>query len=192
LKYLEDEHLMAPVTQLMEQSLTILDDSACINEAAKEMEAKGVSSVLVRDSKTGMVVGIVTERDIVYRAAAKSIGIFKVPIRKIMSTPLVTVGKQTTCIEAIRIMREKGLRRLPIVDQGNMIGIVTLISLVGNMPVRNIDLVELEMPQISESPMLSCPYCESKFTDKIELSKHIDRIHLGSGLLEGDLRKWKR
>jgi uncharacterized C2H2 Zn-finger protein len=36
----------------------------------------------------------------------------------------------------------------------------------------------------------SCPYCESEFESKEELSKHIDRIHHGSGLLEGDYRKF--
>ncbi|HEY6757547.1 MAG TPA: hypothetical protein VI037_09210 [Nitrososphaera sp.] len=36
----------------------------------------------------------------------------------------------------------------------------------------------------------SCPYCVSKFKDNEELSKHIDRIHHGSGLLEGDSRRW--
>ena len=36
----------------------------------------------------------------------------------------------------------------------------------------------------------SCPYCDSAFDDKDELSKHIDRIHHGSGLLEGDTRKF--
>ncbi len=37
---------------------------------------------------------------------------------------------------------------------------------------------------------VSCPYCDSTFGDKNELSKHIDRIHHGSGLLEGDSRKF--
>lgn len=40
------------------------------------------------------------------------------------------------------------------------------------------------------SPLVECPYCQSKFKDKADLSKHIDRIHTGSGLLEGDRRKW--
>ena len=40
----------------------------------------------------------------------------------------------------------------------------------------------------SQDP-ISCPYCESKFSDSKELSKHIDRIHTGSGLLEGDTRR---
>ena len=39
-------------------------------------------------------------------------------------------------------------------------------------------------------PLVECPYCQSKFKDKADLSKHIDRIHTGLGLLEGDRRKW--
>ena len=191
MKLSEDKYLNAPVTEMMEHNLVILEDSVSINEAARAMAENGVTSILVRDSENGTVTGIVTERDIIYRAVAKSLGMYKVKIKKIMSTPLITVDNHTPCIEAIKIMREKGLRRLPILDQGNIIGSITLMSLVGNVPESNIDLVELEKPQTSETPILTCPYCESKFSDKTELSKHIDRIHLGSGLLEGDLRKWK-
>ena len=191
MKLSEDKYLNAPVTEMMEHNLVILEDSVSINEAARAMEENGVTSILVRDSENGTVTGIVTERDIIYRAVAKSLGMYKVKIKKIMSTPLITVDNNTPCIEAIKIMREKGLRRLPILDQGNIIGSITLMSLVGNVPESNIDLVELEKPQTSKTPILTCPYCESKFSDKTELSKHIDRIHLGSGLLEGDLRKWK-
>ena len=191
MKLSEDTNLDVPVTEVMDHNVVILDDSASINEAARGMEENGVTSILVRDSESGTVTGIVTERDIIYRAVAKSFGMYKTNIKTITTTPLITVDKQTPCIEAIKIMREKGLRRLPVIEQGNIIGVVTLMSLVGNVPERNIVLAELEKPQTSETPILTCPYCESKFTDKSELSKHIDRIHLGSGLLEGDLRKWK-
>jgi uncharacterized CHY-type Zn-finger protein len=37
---------------------------------------------------------------------------------------------------------------------------------------------------------VSCPYCQSKFNDSTELSKHIDGVHTGLGLLEGDTRKY--
>jgi Zn-dependent M28 family amino/carboxypeptidase len=37
---------------------------------------------------------------------------------------------------------------------------------------------------------VSCPYCESKFNNTIELSKHIDGVHTGLGLLEGNTKKW--
>ena len=191
MKLSEDKSLNAAVTEVMDRNVVILDDSASINEAARGMEENGVTSILVRDSESGKVTGIVTERDIIYRAVAKSLGMYKANVKKIMTTPLITVDKQTPCIEAIKIMREKGLRRLPVLEQGNIIGVITLMELAGNVPERNIDLAELEKPLTSETPILTCPYCESKFTDKSDLSKHIDRIHLGSGLLEGDLRKWK-
>ena len=42
--------------------------------------------------------------------------------------------------------------------------------------------------KVNES--VSCPYCQSTFKDKAELSKHIDRIHTGLGLLEGNRRQW--
>ena len=41
-----------------------------------------------------------------------------------------------------------------------------------------------------EKEEFACPYCQSKFENKQDLSKHIDRIHTGSGLLEGNVGKW--
>jgi hypothetical protein len=77
-------------------------------------------------------------------------------------------------------------------NREKILGVATLMSIVGNIPTRNVELVELENPSASQSSDLGCPYCESKFDGKMELSKHIERIHLGSDLLEGDLRKWRR
>jgi CBS domain-containing protein len=191
MRLLPEEYLKVPVTEIMDKNVIILDESTSINEAAKIMEAKGTSSVLVKDSKTGSIKGIVTERDILYRAVAKNLGTFKVNIGTIMSSPLEKIDKKTPSIEAIKLMRTKGIRRLPVLDKGNVVGIVTLMSLIGNMPVNNVELAELAVPQHPAALFVSCPYCESKFNNKIELSRHIDRIHLGSGLLEGDLRKWE-
>jgi CBS-domain-containing membrane protein len=89
-------------------------------------------------------------------------------------------------------MRKKGMRRLPVIDDdGKTVGIVTLMSLVGNTPIRSIDLAELEVSTSHSRVIIKCPYCQSEFHDKTDLSSHIDRIHLGSGLLEGDLRNWE-
>jgi hypothetical protein len=62
------------------------------------------------------------------------------------------------------------------------------------MPEESLELAEVESPNLGGNTeqfvKIICPYCESKFDNKTDLSKHIDRIHLGSGLLEGDVRKW--
>ena len=185
------ENLELPVSEIMEKSVVILDESTSVNAAAEIMKTKGISSILVKDHHSDKIKGIVTERDILYRVVAEAKGTFKVSIGSIMSLPLVTIEKETQCIEAITLMRKKGLRRLPVVDKEKIVGIVTLMSIVGNMPIRNIDLAELEAPAPPLNVTVNCPYCQSKFNGKKDLSSHIDRIHLGSGLLEGDLRKWE-
>ena len=83
MKLSEDKNLDAPVTEVMDYNVVILDDSASINEAARGMEENGVTSILVRDSESGKVTGIVTERDIIYRAVAKSLGMYKAKIKKL-------------------------------------------------------------------------------------------------------------
>ena len=187
----DKENLELPVSETMEKSVVILDESTSVNAAAEIMKTKGISSILVKDHHSDKIKGIVTERDILYRVVAEAKETFKVSIGSIMSSPLVTIEKETQCVEAITIMRKKGLRRLPVVDKEKIVGIVTLMSLVGNMPFRNIDLAELEAPAPPSNATVNCPYCQSKFNGKKDLSSHIDRIHLGSGLLEGDLRKWE-
>ena len=123
------------------------------------MKTKGISSVLVKNSSSEKLRGIVTERDILYRVVAEAKGTFKVSIGSIMSSSLVTIEKETQCIEAITIMRKKGLRRLPVIDKEKIVGIVTLMSLVGNMPIRNIDLAELEAPARPSNITVNCPNC---------------------------------
>ncbi len=51
-------------------------------------------------------------------------------------------------------------------------------------------LIKVLVTKKNEVSSVLCPYCQSKFKDKLDLSKHIDRIHTGSGLLEGDKRQW--
>src|SRR6478672_2632759 len=154
----DKKNLELPVSEIMERSVVILDESTSVSAAAGIMKTKGISSALVKDHYSDKIKGIVTERDILYRVVAENKGTFKVSIGSIMSSPLVTVEKETQCLEAITIMRKKGLRRLPVVDNEKIVGIVTLMSLVGNMPIRNIELAELETPAPSSNVTVNCPY----------------------------------
>src|SRR5574342_674619 len=101
------ENLKRQVREIMDKDFVVLDQSTSIIEAAKTMKKKGVSSILVEDSNSD-IIGIVSERDILYRVVAEAKGIFKVSIGRIMSSPLITIGTDTTCIDAIVIMRKKG------------------------------------------------------------------------------------
>ena len=153
-----NENLQLQVSEIMDKDPAILDLSTSIIEAAKVMRNRGISSVLVSDPQSGIIKGIVTERDILYRVVAEAVGIFKVNIGKIMSSPLITVGKKTSCLDAILLMRKKGMRRLPVIDDdGKTVGIVTLMSLAGNTPIGSIDLAELEMSSSHSRGIIKCP-----------------------------------
>ena len=66
-----------------------------------------------------------------------------------------------------------------------------ILSCKVNALAKYLDGITLSMNVNNDNNQgVSCPYCASKFKDNEELSKHIDRIHHGSGLLEGDSRRW--
>jgi CBS-domain-containing membrane protein len=105
-----------------------------------------------------------------------------------MSSPLITIDESVSVKDAIVLMRKNGIRRMPVTKNGEIVGLLTLRSIIGNSREKNIELAEIEPPGAKNT--IACPYCQSKFENKEDLSKHMDRLHLGSGLLEGDLRQW--
>jgi CBS domain-containing protein len=180
------DYLDKNVAEAAEKAV-ILDESLTVAEAVKIMREKDVSSVFVSRKGESMPVGIMTERDVLYRVVAANIGPFKIKLGEVMSSPLVTVGEGVTVREAVTLMRNKRIRRLPVIRAGEMAGVITLKSVVGNIPSQSIELASIEALKTYGA---ACPYCGSKFENRDEMSRHIDRIHLGSGLLEGDMRQW--
>jgi signal-transduction protein with cAMP-binding, CBS, and nucleotidyltransferase domain len=173
---------------IAESDVLVMDESVCVADAAREMRKKGVSSVLVRRIADMQPVGIVTERDILYRVVAEHRGPFKTVLKDVMSSPLVTIDDSAPVKDAIVLMRKNGIRRMPVTKEGKIVGMLTLKSIIGDSHEKRIELIDVELPAAISK--VACPYCGSKFENKQDLSKHIDRLHLGSGLLEGDTRQW--
>ena len=192
-----NSHLSQRIESIAEKNYVTLSEDTLVGEAAKVMRGKDVLSILVTTSKnSNEPIGIVTERDILYRVVAENKDPFKVTLKNVMSSPLITIAEEESVRDAILLMRSKHIRRLVVKKPGgsnNITGIITLMSIVGNVPSDKVDLAEVELPTNiieREATKLICPYCQSQFKDKAEMSKHIDRIHIGSGLLEGDMRRW--
>jgi signal-transduction protein with cAMP-binding, CBS, and nucleotidyltransferase domain len=179
------DYLSKKAGDVAEKDITIIDEAKDVATAARMMRDERISSILV--SRNNIPVGIVTEKDILYRVVAENKGPFKTLLKEVMSTPLVTMDETTLVKDAIYAMRNKDIRRMPITRNGKIISILTLRSIVGNTSEGRIELADTELPVGNQ---VMCPYCQSKFESKQDLSKHIDRLHLGSGLLEGDLRQW--
>jgi signal-transduction protein with cAMP-binding, CBS, and nucleotidyltransferase domain len=200
------------IGDLVDKDIMTIDESALISDSVRIMKNKGISSIFVTRSgnknagSQNFPIGIVTERDILYRVITENKSPYKTMVREVMSSPVISIDEGATVRDTITLMREKNIRRLIVYRQiktddekgergdSSPIGIVTLMSIIGNVPAESLVLAEIESPSpgktVETIVNITCPYCESKFQDKTELSKHIDRIHVGSGLLEGDSRRW--
>ena len=111
------------ITKLMTQLPLTIDKKATVQEAADVMGQEHIGSLLV--TREGQTVGIVTERDVISKVVAKHDDLDAIRVKDIMSKPLITVDKDTTGEDAIRTMVENDVRRLPVTDEGEIVGIFT-------------------------------------------------------------------
>jgi CBS domain-containing protein len=89
------------------------------------MEWRHVRHVPVEDD-TGALVGLISHRDLVrLYAQGKAGGGQSIAVRDVMKTDLVTVEAETPTLDALELMREKGIGSLPVVSGGKLLGIVT-------------------------------------------------------------------
>jgi signal-transduction protein with cAMP-binding, CBS, and nucleotidyltransferase domain len=109
--------------------LTIDINSSAL-QAAQAMRDMKVGNILVlRDGKP---TGIVTERDILNRIAADDLLPSHIPVRKIMSSPMVTVTADTPLSEAVKLMAEKRIRTLFVTDDEKPLGLLNMRAIVGD------------------------------------------------------------
>ncbi len=106
-----------------------LDSDQSVWDAAKLMRENDTENVLV--TVNGEPVGMMTEKDIVYKVAAEDLPASKILLRKVMSSPLVLAPSDTPITEALKMMAERHIRRLIVTEGGRPIGIVSHRSIVG-------------------------------------------------------------
>jgi len=155
-----------------------------VAEAARAMQRAGATEAMVVSGSEPQ--GMVTERDILYKVVAAGSNPSLVKVGAIMSSPVQTIDAASSVGDAIAKMSKFGIRRLGLTRDGKIVGIVTQKAMVTGRVGQNVPLPELAHPEL-----FSCPYCNAVSKSREELSKHIDRVHMGGlGLLEGDASKW--
>jgi CBS domain-containing protein len=112
------------IGEVMTPNPKTLAQSATIMEAACAMRDNDIGDVVVLDN--GRLCGILTDRDIVVRALAAGCDPNRTSVGEICSRALVTLSPDDSTGQAVRVMREHAIRRLPIEDRGRVVGIVTL------------------------------------------------------------------
>src|ERR687885_559895 len=193
--------LSSSIGTVLSTDLIILEGDKSTKEAYEAMEKKNARCVLA--SHNGEVVGIVSKTDILFKVLGQDKNPGKVKLREIMTSPVLAVEPNTTVKEALSIMDKRHVRQVMIHAYSAVLGMVTreaiyqkleAISIssenaaIQGMPVCIIDTRSIAYVKDANKPNLKCPYCESPFDTKEGLSKHIDRLHGGAGILEGDVR----
>lgn len=107
--------------------VTIRPDET-VASAAKIMSENNVSCAVVADN--GSVAGILTETDFLKRVAVREKDFDRIKVREIMSCPVETISPDLSVFDAIRIMEDKHIKRLPILEKKQLVGIVTQTDLV--------------------------------------------------------------
>ena len=119
------------VRDIMTKEIIMIDGTDTALEAAKLMTEKGISSLFV--VKDAVPVGIVTERDFIKKICAKDLPIAKVTVSEIMSKILTTADPETPIEVAVQRMVNHKIRRLPIMDGGKIVGIITVTDLAKHL-----------------------------------------------------------
>ena len=134
------------IGKVCNREVVFIHAQASIPEAARLMREYHVGDLVVIKEKTGkrVPVGIITDRDIVLEFIAEGVGMDDVSVGDIMSDNLVTARESDGLLETVKVMRAKGIRRLPVVNDDNeLVGILSVDDLIDLFSEQIVDLARL-------------------------------------------------
>ena len=141
-----------------------LSSDATLEECATVMAKNHVGALVIKDNSKSK--GLITEQDIVRKVIAKGINQLTKKVKDFMETRLMTIGPNDDIYEALIMMRDSNIRHLPVIDKGEMIGLLTLK-----------DILKIE-PSLFELVV-------EKFEIREAKRKPIDRIIQEEGICQG-------
>jgi CBS domain-containing protein len=117
-----------------------ISPDALVLDAIKLMAEKGIGALVVMEGKN--IVGIVSERDYARKVVLRGRASNETPVRDIMSSPVMYVRSNQTNEECMALMTENRLRHLPIIDHGELIGLISIGDLVKDIISEQKFLIE--------------------------------------------------
>jgi CBS domain-containing protein len=114
------------ISEIINKDVKVIDQEQNIFDTSKVMIDNNVGSVvIIENDENKNPVGIVTERDIVRIVSTFALSDLQVPIRKLMSYPLITLSQNASVLDAMKLMYERKIRRVIVLNGSTLIGIVT-------------------------------------------------------------------
>ncbi|HEY3140046.1 MAG TPA: CBS domain-containing protein [Acidimicrobiales bacterium] len=115
---------MTTLREVMTADPVGLPADATLVRAAEEMRDRDIGDVLVYDGD--VVRGLVTDRDVVVRAVASGLDPTKTTLREIVTDGVVAMNADDGVEDAVKVMRARAVRRIPVVDTGQVVGVVSI------------------------------------------------------------------
>lgn len=140
-----------PVREIMTRPVITANADLDIFSAAKKMAQANVGSLII--VAEGKPIGILTERDLVKKVVAKAVDPRSVLVGDIMNSPVVSIEPDASLREAAALMLRSGVKRLPVISDGRLVGVITdtdLVSGSSSLGMNDIlsDLLEMHRESI--------------------------------------------
>jgi signal-transduction protein with cAMP-binding, CBS, and nucleotidyltransferase domain len=131
LSYLEQN-----IGNIADKDFAHIGEDSTVTEDAKQMRDKDTTSIFIAKKNSSEPLDAITERDNLYHVLTQKKDPSTTSLRKVMNYPLIFVDEDTTIKEAICLMRNRYIQRLPIKKAGRIIGIVTLKRIIGTYQAK--------------------------------------------------------
>lgn len=133
------------VRDVMSKEVKVVRSDTSIKEVVATMNKFNIGSIIVVQGDRP--VGIITERDILRRLVEPCLAPETLTARQIMTSPVLTISESANIEETAKLMARKGIKRLPVTDNGKLVGMITYTDIVAEVPTLLSILEELVRPQ---------------------------------------------
>jgi CBS domain-containing protein len=119
---------IAAVLQGKGREVETIAADAPVFDAVRKLGEKRIGALLVMDQ--GRIAGIMSERDVIYCLRDRGADVLQSPVSEVMTAPAITAESSMTALSALALMTQRRIRHLPVVEGGNLKGIVSIGDLV--------------------------------------------------------------
>ena len=147
----EESTLSLKVEDVMVRDVVTIDENSTVREAADVMNKFEIGCLIA--VKKGKAVGIITERDLLKRVVAEARDVDKTKVKAVMSSPLVVVEPSMDLEEAVKLMFQMKIKKLPVVEEKRLVGLVSLTDIARFQPQMIKILKQLVMRQAAPKSM---------------------------------------
>jgi CBS domain-containing protein len=133
------------VRDVMSKDIRVVRPDTSVKEVVATMNKFDIGSIVVVQGDKP--VGIITERDILRRLVEPCLAPETLTARQIMSSPVLTISETANIEETAKLMARKRVKRLPVINNGKLVGMITYTDIVAKVPTLLSILEELVRPQ---------------------------------------------